>query len=96
MFDEQLIDPEQRDPVEYEEITSDEVDHVIEALGMLAEHVTSENIRAYIEEASNNIYYLIYDEEAETEESMDDEELFESDSEEDELSLEDDLPAEAA
>ena len=51
----------------YEEITSDEVDSVIEVLDALLEKVQSENIRSYIEEAATNIHYLVYeDDEDET------------------------------
>ncbi len=46
---------------EYEEITSDEVDRVIGELEALMGTVESENIRSYLEEAVNSIYYLIYD-----------------------------------
>ena len=52
---------------EFEEITSDEVDRVVDALESLMETVSSENIRTYLEEASENIYQLIYDETAESE-----------------------------
>ena len=48
---------------EYEEITSDEVDSVVETLEQLADSVTSENIRFYLEEACQRIYELIYDDE---------------------------------
>lgn len=47
---------------EFEEITSDEVDRVVDALDELIESVESDNIRAYLEEAMNGIYFLIYDE----------------------------------
>lgn len=47
----------------FEEISSDEVDRVVSNLETLAETVESENIRTYLEEAINNIYYLVYDEE---------------------------------
>jgi hypothetical protein len=46
---------------EFEEITSDEVDRVVEQLEGLIETVGSENIRYYLEEAVNTIYALIYD-----------------------------------
>lgn len=49
---------------EYEEITSDEVDRVVEALEALYDTVQSENIQAALEEAINRIYYLVYDDEA--------------------------------
>lgn len=47
---------------EYEEISSDEVDHVVESLEKLMETIQSENIQAYLEEASANILALVYDE----------------------------------
>jgi uncharacterized FlaG/YvyC family protein len=46
---------------EFEEITSDEVDRVVERLEALIETVDSENIRFHLEEATNSIYALIYD-----------------------------------
>src|ERR1700685_4485048 len=48
---------------EFEEITSDEVDRVVEQLEKLIESVSSENIKSYLEEAANNIFFLLYDEE---------------------------------
>ena len=48
---------------EYEEIGSEEVDRVVEALDRLIEGVQSENIKHYLEEAASNIYYLVYEEE---------------------------------
>ncbi len=50
---------------EYEEISSEEVDRVVEALDRLIEGVQSENIKHYLEEAASNIYYLVYEEEEE-------------------------------
>ena len=47
---------------DYEEISSDEVDRVAEALERLMESVQSENIQAFLEEASNHILALVYDE----------------------------------
>lgn len=47
---------------EYEEISSDEVDRVVEALDQLIESVESENVAAYLEECSNHILALVYDE----------------------------------
>ena len=49
------------DSAEYEEISSTEVDRVIQALETLIQGVSSENIRAYLDEAADNIYSLIYD-----------------------------------
>ena len=46
---------------EYEEITSDEVDRVVEALEALVETVGSENIKVYLEDAVNSIHSLVYD-----------------------------------
>ena len=50
---------------EFEEISSEEVDRVVEALDRLMEGVQSENIKHYLEEAASNIYYLVYEEEDE-------------------------------
>jgi DNA-binding transcriptional regulator GbsR (MarR family) len=47
---------------EFEEITSDEVDRVVEQLEKLMETVSSENIKSYLEEAVNHIFFLLYDE----------------------------------
>ena len=55
---------------EFEEITSDEVDRVVEVLEKLAETVQSENIRVYLEEATNNVYYLVYEDDGEDEEDL--------------------------
>ncbi len=46
---------------EFEEICSDEVDRVVEILDGLIENVQSENIKHFLEEASSNIYYLVYE-----------------------------------
>ena len=59
---------------DFEEISSDEVDRVVETLDNLIEGVSSENIKHYLEEASSNIYYLVYedsDEELVEEENLD-------------------------
>lgn len=48
---------------EFEEITSDEVDRVVEALENLAATVESENVRLILENASNDIWYLVYNDE---------------------------------
>lgn len=47
--------------LEYEEINSEEVDRVVAALETLMESVSSETIRAALENASNEIYYLVYE-----------------------------------
>jgi tRNA A37 threonylcarbamoyladenosine dehydratase len=48
---------------EYEEISSEEVDRVVDALDELIATVQSENIQAFLEEASSNILALVYDDE---------------------------------
>lgn len=48
---------------EYEEISGEEVESVLQALDALMEKVESENIRACLEEASNAIFYLVYEDE---------------------------------
>lgn len=69
MSDELNLNPElnlttdSADGEEYEEISSEEVDRVVEALEQLMETVESENIQAFLEEASANILALVYDEE---------------------------------
>lgn len=50
---------------QFEEITSEEVDRVVAQLETLIESTDSENIRSYLEEAMNEIYYLVYEEEDE-------------------------------
>jgi hypothetical protein len=59
------IEPDDADlhhagPDDYEEISSDEVDRVVEALETLAATVESENIRFHLNEATDAIYLLIY------------------------------------
>jgi hypothetical protein len=49
------------DEDEFEEITSDEVDRVLDLLEQLIESVDSENIRFHLEEAASSIYSLIYE-----------------------------------
>ncbi len=50
---------------EYEEITSEEVDRVVAGLEALMNQTKSENIRAYLEEAADQIFDLVYGEDAE-------------------------------
>lgn len=50
---------------EFEEIDSDEVDRVVSFLDSLIEGVRSENIKHFLEEASSNIYFLVYEDESE-------------------------------
>ena len=51
----------QTDDQEFEEINSDEIDRIVEVLDNLIEGVDSDNVKHYLEEASSNIYYLIYE-----------------------------------
>ena len=68
MSDELQIEASGDDEIqEFEEITSEEVDRVVGLLEELTKTVESENIRTYLEEAVNNIYYLVYDDEEEAE-----------------------------
>lgn len=60
-FENDDLDPEAQAEDEYEEISSEEVDRVVQALEKLVEQTTSENIRAYLDEAADNIYRLVYD-----------------------------------
>ncbi len=52
------------DDQDSEEICSDEVDRVVEILDGLIENTTSENIKHFLEEASSNIYYLVYEDDS--------------------------------
>lgn len=63
MSDELQISNEEE--VDFEEISSDEVDRVVASLESLIDSVESENVKAQLDEALNNIYYLVYDEEDE-------------------------------
>ena len=58
MSEEAMNNPEDQD---FEEVCSDEVDRVVEILDGLIENVQSDNIKHYLEEASSNIYYLVYE-----------------------------------
>lgn len=68
---------------EYEEISGEEVDRIVESLEQLIASVQSENVKAYLDEALNSIYYLIHDEDEEDE--MDDAEI------EDDAQIDDEL-----
>jgi len=58
MSEENIIENEDQ---EFEEICSDEVDRVVEVLDGLIENIQSENIKHILEEASSNVYYLVYE-----------------------------------
>ncbi len=49
---------------EYEDVSSDEVDSIVAALENLMETVDSETIKDLLEECLNNVYYLVYEDEA--------------------------------
>lgn len=49
------------DGLEYEEISGEEVDRVLETLEKLSATVTSETIKSFLEECSTNVYYLAYE-----------------------------------
>lgn len=49
---------------EYEIISSEEVDRVLDGLDQLINSVDSENIRAALEEAADQIYSLVYSDDA--------------------------------
>ena len=66
MSEEIMDTPEEQ---EFEEVCSDEVDRVVEILDGLIENVQSDNIKHYLEDASSNIYYLVY-EDSEGEEGL--------------------------
>ncbi|WP_437224330.1 hypothetical protein SH661x_003582 [Planctomicrobium sp. SH661] len=58
---------------DYEIITSEEVDGVLDALEQLIAATTSENIRTYLEEAADNIFSLVYSEDDQSEAAEHDE-----------------------
>jgi len=48
---------------EYEVITSEEVDRILDGLESLISSTASENIRVLLEDAANSIFSLVYSEE---------------------------------
>ncbi len=81
---------EQADEQDFEEICSDEVDRVVEVLDGLIENIQSENVKHFLEEASSNIYYLVYEDEESSEDADEEasEDAIEEASEEDDEELE--------
>lgn len=55
---------------DYEEIRSEEVDRIVEALDHLIEGAQSENVKHFLEEAASNIYYLVYEDEESAEDEL--------------------------
>ena len=74
MSEELQVDPEitgeaeATEEGEFEEITSEEVDRVVGILEELIETVQSENVKSHLEDAMDSVYYLIYDDEEESDE----------------------------
>ncbi|WP_437193000.1 hypothetical protein [Planctomicrobium sp. SH527] len=70
MSEENTLSMERADE-EYEVITSEEVDSILDGLDALIGSTQSENIRLFLEEAANNIFSLVYsdDEDAGQEEA---------------------------
>ena len=85
---EEIID--QAEENEFEEICSDEVDRIVEVLDGLIENIQSENVKHFLEEASSSIYYLVYEDDADSQEAVgeDSEEAVDADIEEDGEELE--------
>ncbi len=69
MADEQLP-PNPTDETEYEEISYDEVDRVCASLEELRDTVESLNIQAYLDEAINNVYALVYEDAEDEDQSI--------------------------
>jgi hypothetical protein len=59
--DDQTLSMEQHDD-EYEVITSEEVDRVLDGLDALVAGTQSENIRMFLEAAADQIFSLVYSE----------------------------------
>lgn len=66
----EALGQDQQGDEDYEEITSEEVDRVMTALDVLLATVESENIQAILEDAIDSIYYLVYEDEGEDDESL--------------------------
>ncbi|NIP85552.1 MAG: hypothetical protein GTO03_08300 [Planctomycetales bacterium] len=88
MSDDYLNDYDAED-AEYEEmdeeISSEEVDRVLETLSDLMQNVESESVHEYLEEAYNGIFALIYEEEENAVDTEDEED------DQDEAEMDDDL-----
>jgi hypothetical protein len=76
-----------------EEISSVEVDRVLESLSSVMESVESESVHAYLEQAYNNVFALVYEEEDESEDDETEENEFSLGTDDD---FEDTTEAEAA
>ena len=81
---------DQAEENDFEEICSDEVDRVVEVLDGLIENIQSENVKHFLEEASSSIYYLVYEDDADSDEGA------VADSEDDDAVAEDDEELEQA
>ncbi|MDH3718473.1 MAG: hypothetical protein OES79_10180 [Planctomycetota bacterium] len=67
-----------------EEISTEEVDRVLETLSDLMQNVESETVHEHLEEAYNGIFGLVYEEEEDTADATDEDDE-EDDSDDDEL-----------
>ena len=65
---EEIID--QVEENDFEEICSDEVGRVVEILDGLIENIQSENVKHFLEEASSSVYYLVYEDDADSEDAV--------------------------
>ncbi len=86
-----------------EEVSSEEVDRVLEALSAVMEGLESEAVYEHLEDAYNKIFSLVYEEEDaaadDEEDDFDDDEEYEVDEyeeDDDDLDFDDDREAEAA
>ena len=79
-----------------EEISTDEVDRVLETLTNLLESVESATVHEYLEEAYNHIFSLVYEEEGGEDSELEglDEDEFDGEVEEGEVEEEDELDTE--
>jgi hypothetical protein len=68
-----VVDEGDASSEEYEEISSDEVDRIVATLEALMDSTKSENIKGHLEEALNNVYYLVYDQDDDADDEADDE-----------------------
>jgi len=59
---EEQLPQDAADDSEYEEISYEEVDRICASLEELRDTVESQNIKAYLDDAINNVYFLVYDE----------------------------------
>ncbi|WP_417850204.1 hypothetical protein [Thalassoglobus sp.] len=61
-LDEQQVLPMEEETTGYEVISSDEVDRTVASIEEMMSRIQSENIRAILDEAADEIYSLVYSE----------------------------------